>query len=287
MSKASGPKGVRARLIASFQLPAHGPAPLRQPKRCRRLSGKRAPTRGETRVGEKRTDFLRHPDGEAELLREPDDLAMEGAEAVSAPVATSSRLRSWLIQCRRIGGTTYQGGCIIARVRHVTYQQQSTTYGRSAGVFGLTSNGRGFVTGGGGFVDTDHRGVVSVVVEDGNARHTTHELPSEMALLEGSILRLDLINDRLVSATNLTGRQGGVILLGPSAFIGTASFTKMHGVLMLATALMAGQILSPHPIAGLAMTGAFVTLPLLRLRRIRELKHQRVELKNYMLEVMS
>lgn len=29
MSKAFGPKGVRARLIASFQLPAHGPAPPR------------------------------------------------------------------------------------------------------------------------------------------------------------------------------------------------------------------------------------------------------------------
>jgi len=208
-------------------------------------------------------------------------------DTVNQVVQTARRLRSWSIQPRRIGGTTYQGGRVIARVRHVTYQQQSTTYGRSAGVFGLTSNGRGFVTGGGGFVDTDHRGVVNVVVEDEDGRHSTHELPSELALLEGSALRLDTINGRIVSATNLTGRQDGVVLLGPSAFIGTASFTKLHGLLMLATVLMAGQILSSHPIAGLAMTGAFAALPLMRLHQIQELKRRRVELKNYMLEVMS
>ncbi|MES3150831.1 hypothetical protein [Sphingomonas faeni] len=238
-------------------------------------------------MGEMKTDALGHSGGDAGLHRDLGNLATEGAEAVSARVAASGGLRSWLIQPRRIGGTTYHGRCVIARVRHVTYQQQSTTHGRSAGVFGLASDGRGFVTGGGGFVDTDHRGVISVVVEDEDARHTTHELPSEMALLEGGILRLDLINDSLVSAANLTGRQDGIVLLGPSAFIGTASFTKLHGVLMFATLLMAGQILSPHPIAGLAMTGAFATLPLLRLRRIRELRHERLELKNYMLEVMS
>lgn len=230
---------------------------------------------------------LRGPRDEAERRRGLRDFGAEGADASDPAVQAAGSLRSWLMQPRRIGGTMYQGGCVIARVRHVTYQQQSTTYGRSAGVFGLTSDGRGFVTGGGGFVDTDHRGVVNVVVEDEDGRHSTHELPSELALLEDSTLRLDLINDRIVSATNLTGRQGGVVLLGPSAFIGAASFTKLHGLLMLATVLMAGQILSSHPIAGLAMTGALATLPLMRMRRIQELKRRRVELKNYMLEVMS
>lgn len=217
----------------------------------------------------------------------PGSLDVSGAGVVDACSTTSIRLRSWTVQPRRIGGTAYQGGCIIARIRHATYQQQSTTHGRSAGVFGLTSDGNGFVTGGGGYVDTHHRGVVSVVIEDENARHTTQELPSEMALLEGGILRIDLINGRVVAATNLSGRQGTLVLLGPSAFIGSASFTKLHGFLMLAAVLMAGQILSSHPIAGLAMTGAFAALPFTRLRKIRELKRRRVELKDYMLEVMS
>ena len=50
MSKAFGPKGVRARLIASFQLPAHGPAPPRTNGRCRRLDGRTAPER-RSRMG--------------------------------------------------------------------------------------------------------------------------------------------------------------------------------------------------------------------------------------------
>lgn len=50
MSKAFGPKGVRARLIASFQLPAHGSAPPRINGRCRRLDGRTAPGR-RSRMG--------------------------------------------------------------------------------------------------------------------------------------------------------------------------------------------------------------------------------------------
>ena len=47
MSKAFGPKGVRARLIASSQLPAFGPASPRFTGRCRRLGKpKHRPTRG-------------------------------------------------------------------------------------------------------------------------------------------------------------------------------------------------------------------------------------------------
>jgi len=208
-------------------------------------------------------------------------------EGIDASPSTVTRLRSWIIQHRRIGDATYHGECSIVRVRHVTYQQQSTTQGRSAGVFGLTSDGRGFVTGGGGFVDTEHRGVVSIVVEDECGRHTTRELPSEIPALEGGLLRLDLINGRLVGATNITGQQGTVVLLGPSAFIGSASFTKRHGFLMVAAVLMAGQIFSSHPIAGLAMTAAFAALPIMRFRQIQHLKRQRVELKNYMIEVMT
>lgn len=37
MSRAFGPKGVRACLSAGFQLPASGPAPPRWTGRCRRL----------------------------------------------------------------------------------------------------------------------------------------------------------------------------------------------------------------------------------------------------------
>jgi len=65
MSKAFGPKGVRARLIASFQLPAHGPAPPRFMGRCRRLDG---PVHRRTRVVRMIEDYRRrwrspHPSG--------------------------------------------------------------------------------------------------------------------------------------------------------------------------------------------------------------------------------
>ncbi len=51
MSRAFGPKGVRARLIASFQLPAHGPAPPRHNGRCRRLEiAERRSLRREARM---------------------------------------------------------------------------------------------------------------------------------------------------------------------------------------------------------------------------------------------
>jgi hypothetical protein len=209
------------------------------------------------------------------------------ARSADAPQPPLIQLRNWMLSPRRIGGARYRGECIIARVRQATYQQQSTTHGSSAGVFGLSSDGRGLVTGGGGFVTTAHRGMVSAVLEDETGRHVTQELPPEMALLEGGILRLDLINGTVVCATNLTGRQGPVVLLGPSAFISSATFTKRHAVLMIATVLMAGQILSAHPIAGLATTAAFAALPFIRLRQIQRSKRERTQLKDYMLEVMS
>jgi hypothetical protein len=205
----------------------------------------------------------------------------------SGSPAKSIRPRSWSIQPRRIVGTRYHGECVVARVRQATYQQQSTTHGRSAGVFGLTSDGRGFVTGGSGTVNTEHRGVVAVVLEAEDGRHTSQELPAELAVLEGGLLRLDLINGNVFSATNLTGRQGAMLLLGPSAFIAPASFTKGHAFLMVATVFMAGQILSPHPVAGLGMTALFAALPLARFLQIQKSKRGRLELKNYMVEVMS
>ena len=53
MSKASGPKGVRARPIASYQLPAFGPAPPREQGRRRRLEHqRRRPNRGCTWVAD-------------------------------------------------------------------------------------------------------------------------------------------------------------------------------------------------------------------------------------------
>ncbi|NYD89021.1 hypothetical protein [Sphingomonas melonis] len=173
------------------------------------------------------------------------------------------------------------------RLRSPGYQQHATTFGRTAGVLGLSSDGNGFVTGGGGFIDTTHRGVVSVVLEDESGRHSTQELPSDISVLQDGIVRLDQVNGRIIAATNLTGRQNAMVLLGPSGFIEAASFTRMHGALMIATVLMAGQTLSPRPFLGLTMTAALASLPILRFRRIRMLRRQRAELKDYMIEVMS
>ncbi len=212
------------------------------------------------------------------------DMEIAARDGTSALVP---QLRNWLVPIRRIGSATYQGECVIACARHVSYQQQSTTFGSSSGVFGLTGNGNGFVTGGGGFVDTVHRGVVSVVLEDDGGRHVTEELPSGVAIMNGGVVRLDRINGRLIAVTNMTGRQDAHVLLGPSAFIGSLTLTKRHGVLMLAALMMAGQAFSPHPFAGIAMTGALAALPILRLRKMHALKRDRQKFKNYMLEVMS
>ncbi|WP_344691161.1 hypothetical protein [Sphingomonas cynarae] len=211
----------------------------------------------------------------------------QGGAVGSARSPDSVTLRSWAVQAPRIGGRSYQGVCIIARVRHVAYQQQSTTFRRTSGILGLTYDGKGFVTGGGGSIDTTHRGVVSVVLEDEDGRHCTQELPAELSALPDSVIRLDQINGRVVAATNISGRQDRLLLLGPSGFIGRATFSKVHGVLIVATIMSAGQILSPHPLAGLAMTGACATMPLLRFRRIQMLRRQRAELKRYMVEVLS
>lgn len=207
--------------------------------------------------------------------------AIRGAEGPAVP------LRSWLVPPRRIEGIGYQGDCLIARVRLASYQQQSTTFGSSSGVFGLTGRGAGFVAGGGGFVDTVHRGVVSVVLEDAAGVHTNLELPAEVAVLDGGVVRLDRINGRVVAATNLTGGQEPVILLGPSAFIDRATLTKRHILLLIGAAMMVPQILSPHPFLAIGLAAALAVPPLLRLRRMRSQARQRRQFKDYMLEVMS
>ncbi|MBW6528475.1 hypothetical protein KZ813_16650 [Sphingomonas sp. RHCKR7] len=198
----------------------------------------------------------------------------------------AQRLRSWTIQPRRIGGRTYQGECQIARVLSATYQQQSTTFGRTAGILGLSSDGRGFVTGGGGFVDTVHRGLVSAVMEDETGRHLSEELPAAVAALEGSVLRLDRVNGRLVAVTNVTGRQQRITLLGSEAFIGRPPFTRRDGILLLAAIVSVGQIAS-HPLPALALATVFGALPVIRLRRIALMHRRRTSLSGYIEEVTS
>lgn len=195
--------------------------------------------------------------------------------------------RRWLVTPRRIGGTLYQGDCLVARVLHVSYQQQSTVYGSSGGVFGLSHAGSGLVGGGGGYVDTIHRGIVSVVIEAEDGGHATHELPASVSALANGMLRLDRINGQLVAVTNVTGRQAAIIVLGPSTFIGTIGFARRHAILAVATVMMAGQLLSSHPLRAAVATLLCAALPLLRLRRIRMAERDRERFKNYMLEVMT
>lgn len=209
------------------------------------------------------------------------DVTVSSSSGAVAPV-----LRSWLVQPSRIGARTYQGACVIGRVRRSTYQRQSTTFGRTAGVFGLSSDGRGFVTGGGGFVDTVHEGVVSVVLEDEDGRHSNLDLPAITALLEDSVVRIDSINSHPVAVTNMTGRQGPVMLLGPASFIDEVTFAPRHGVLLVAALLAVGQI-ATHPLAATAFAAAFGAAPLLRLRRMAAMRRQRASLGRYISEVMS
>jgi hypothetical protein len=210
------------------------------------------------------------------------DLVKNGG---SPPVVLA--LRSWVVPPRRIGGTTYQGECRIVRVRHASYHQQSTTFGRTSGVFGLASDGHGFVTGGGGFVDTTHRGVVSVVVEDEHGYHEAQELPSSTSALEGGVIRLDFINANLIAVTNLSGRQPPTLLLGPSAFIARTTLTRTHGALLLAALVSAGQLGSAHPLEAAALTAAFGVAPAMRLRRLQSEARARRLLEQYMVEVLS
>ncbi|MGP7795590.1 hypothetical protein [Sphingomonas sp. CLY1604] len=196
-------------------------------------------------------------------------------------------LRSWLAPPRRIGGVAYQGDCVIVRVRQATYQQQSTTFGASSAVFGLAGRGTGFVAGGSGFVDTVHRGVVSVVLEDAAGAHENLELPAELALLEGGTVRLDRINGHVFAATNMSGRQGRVVLLGPSAFVGRMTLGKRHVLLLIGSAMMVPQIFSPHPFLAIATTVCLAVVPLHRMREIRAREDRRERLGSYMAEVMS
>lgn len=206
---------------------------------------------------------------------------MDGAHAPTSP------LRSWLVPPRRIDGVAYQGDCLVACVRMASYQQQSTTFGSSSGVLGLAGRGGGFVAGGGGYVDTVHRGVVSVVLEDAAGRHANLELPAELAILDGGVVRLDRINGRVIAATNMTGRQEPVILLGPSAFIDRTTLTKRHVLLLIGAAMMAPQAFSPHPFLAIATAATLAAVPLLRLRRMRAQARRRKQFKDYMLDVMS
>ncbi len=246
------------------------------------------PDQSERRVAETSAGIFNNADdGPGANVRSDEPSFRLASAGDGGGAAGELALGNWVIQPRRIGGRVYQGDCSILQVRNATYQQQSTTFGRTTGVFGLSGDGHGFVTGGGGFVDTSHRGVISTVVEDEYGRHTTVELPAEASVLPDSVIRLDRINGHVIAVTNMSGRQGALLLLAPSAFVAGIGFTRIHGVLMLATVLMAGQILSPHPIGGLSLTLACAALPVLRWRRIRNLQQQRHALKDYMVEVMS
>jgi hypothetical protein len=218
--------------------------------------------------------------------RAPSEARQVTLPPLDGSTPTLPALKSWIIPPRRIGGRTYQGECVLARVRHATYQQQSTTFGRTAGVFGLSTNGNGLVTGGGGFIDTVHQGIVSLVLEDAAGRHVTQELPATVAALENGMVRLDLIDGRLIAATNLSGRQRPILLLGPAAFIEAPSFTRRDGALLLAALVSAGQFLA-HPLVATALTVVFGLVPGLRLRRMSIVRRRRSEFGDYMTEVMS
>lgn len=284
MSKALGPKGVRARLIAGFQLPALGPAPPR---------GRGGAAGWIWQAG---TVALRERARDVETpgwQRRPSSITLshEGAGPMDMtnpvkPGELAPALRSWLVQPRRIGSRTYQGACVIGRIRSTTYQRQSTTFGRTAGVFGLSSDGKGFVTGGGGFVDTVHEGIVSVILEDEDGRHSNLDLPAATALLEGGVARIDSIDSHPVAVTNMTGRQEPVMLLGPSAFIDEVAFAPRHGVLLIAALLSLGQV-AYHPLGATAFAIAFGAAPLLRLRCMAMMRRNRASLGRYIGEVMS
>ncbi len=212
------------------------------------------------------------------------EIETTAVDGVQAPVFP---LRNWLVPPCRIGGNRYQGDCVVACVRMASYQQQSTTFGSTAGVFGLAGGGAGFVTGGSGFVHTVHRGLVSVVLEDAGGKHANVELPAELAVLDGGVVRLDRINGQVIAATNVSGRQEPVILLGPSAFIDRTTLTKRHLLLLVGAAMMVPQIFTPHPFMAVGTAAALAAIPVLRIRKMRAQASQRKRFKEYMLEVMS
>lgn len=202
-------------------------------------------------------------------------------------VRRAGSLQAWAVQPRRIGGRSYRGECLIARVRRASYRQQSTTFGSTSGTFGLTSDGRGFVAGGGGYIDTVHDSIVTVVLEDHTGRLATHDLPATASALEDAILRLDHVNDRLVAVTNITGQQRPILLLGPSAFIQSMPFTQRHGLLLLVALVAAGQMTSSHPLLAGSLAIAFGIAPVLRLLRMRSISRRKAQLGDYIADVMS
>lgn len=196
-------------------------------------------------------------------------------------------LKSWMVPPKTIGNRTFRGSCVVAEAMHVTYQQQSTTFGRTAGVFGLSKDGDGFVTGGGGFVDTVHKGVVTAVFRDQDGAEQTLELPAGVAAREGAVTRLDMIDSKVISATNISGKGRLIRVLDATSFIDMPTLGRFEIALAIIGTLM---VFIGLPKGDMSVTfwglvaigvGAF------KIWRISKAKRERRELEEYMGEVCA
>jgi hypothetical protein len=204
-------------------------------------------------------------------------------------------LRSWRPPALRIGKVGYAGSSHVVEVLKVTYQQRSTTFGQISGTFGSIHDGHGRVSGGAGYVDTRHEGLISAVLRDADGGQHHVDLPDELALVEGNLLRLDMVNKRTVRATNLSGRRF-VRMSGPAAFIAMptvssnlAYFSVIGGAVGALTlyhfAAVAAAIGAMGTL-GVAAAGLLAPVPaVLKRRAIRTARDERTMLGEYIEDV--
>lgn len=156
--------------------------------------------------------------------------------ALSERGAVDEALRSHVTPAVKIGSVAYQGYTQFVRVLQVTYQQKTHVFGHIAPTVGGVWNGDGAIYGGGGSISSTNESIAHVVFRrDDGAEHSI-ELPSSLSPLAGGLLRLDYLNNRLLCATNISGRQAPRQMLGPYSFIPDVAFKIRYAVLALTAA---------------------------------------------------
>lgn len=190
----------------------------------------------------------------------------------------SKTLSSFQIEEMKIGEDVYRGFTSIVLCRHATYQQKTQVFGYIAPTVGFSSKGSGATFGAGGAISSQNESVITVVYVNSSGIEATTELPASVSALDGTLLRLDFINNSLVAATNLSGKQAPRILLGPGSFLEQIRWSWFYAV----SAIIA-MLCQSEPILFILFLTPLAIFIYRRVKRNRE----REQLAEYMNRVLA
>ncbi|MCD1591665.1 hypothetical protein K7H13_13005 [Qipengyuania citrea] len=166
-----------------------------------------------------------------------------------------------------------------------TYQQKAHTSGYFNGVRGFSYNGYGVTGGGGGQIWTSHENVVCCVLRDRDGTEMAMEFPSSLAVRDTAIIRLDLIDQNVIAARNVSGRGSPIILHDESSFYPLFRFRKTYLALAIIGVLVvdgADQALMWSAI-GLTLIAPLIVWSFRRVATIRK----RYKMRTLMRHVVS